>query len=101
MALCQNEGDKVLAFKRGNCLVVFNFHPENAYSDYAIECPSGEYRIVLSSDNPLYHGFGNIDTEITYQTDTYEGISRLRLYLPPRTALVLAPIPARTVSHGV
>ena len=88
--ICQNEGDKVLAFKRGNCLLVFNFHPENAYSDYAIECPAGEYRILLSSDDPLYHGFGNIDAKISYFTNDFEGKSRLQLYLPPRTAVVLS-----------
>ena len=91
--LCQNDGDKVLAFKRGNCLVVFNFHPGNAYSDYAINCPAGEYRIVLNSDDPIYHGFGNVDTAISYFTNDFEGKSRLQLYLPPRTAIVLASIP--------
>ena len=70
--------------------ILFNFHPSNAYSDYAIVCPPGEYRIVLNSDNPSYHGFGNIDSGISYFTDNYKGVSRLRLYLPPRTAVVLA-----------
>ena len=88
--ICQNEGDKVLAFRRGNCLVVFNFHPNNSYSDYAIACPSGEYRIVLNSDDPRYHGFGNIDDNVHYLTDTYKGSTRVRLYLPPRTAVVLS-----------
>ncbi len=88
--ICQNEGDKVLAFRRGNCLVVFNFHPNNSYSDYAIACPSGEYRIMLNSDDPRYHGFGNIDDNVHYLTDTYKGSTRVRLYLPPRTAVVLS-----------
>ena len=89
VALCQNEADKVLAFQRGNCLVVFNFHPEKSYSDYAIECPPGSYRIILNTDDPQYHGFGNIDAEVTYDTSTLNGKSRLLLYLPSRTAVVL------------
>ena len=90
VALCQNEGDKVLAFERNGCVIVFNFHPTNSYSDYSIYCQPGEYQIVLSSDNPTYHGFGNVDDQITYQTSMFEGKSRLMLYLPSRTALVLA-----------
>lgn len=85
---CCNEGDKVLAFERGDCLVVFNFHPVSAYSGYAVECPPGEYRIVLNSDSTNYHGFGNVKEQMVYKTSVYEGRSRLQLYLPPRVAMV-------------
>lgn len=87
--LCDNDGDKVLAFERNHCIVVFNFHPEKSFSDYSIFCNPGEYKIVLNSDDPLYHGFGNVDTSITYQTKLYKGKSRLMLYLPSRTAILL------------
>ena len=87
--LCQNDGDKVLAFERNGCIVVFNFHPSKSFSDYTIYCKPGEYQIVLSSDDPEYCGFGNIDTTMTYPTSLYQGKSRLMLYLPSRTALVL------------
>ena len=88
--LCRNEGDKVLAFRRGECVVVFNFHPTKAYTDYAIGCPAGKYGIVLSSDAPQYHGFGNVDETVSHFTMPYSGYDRLLLYLPPRTAMVLA-----------
>ena len=88
MMRCCNEGDKVLAFERGDCLVVFNFHPVSAYSGYAVECPPGEYRIVLNSDSTSYHGFGNVKEQMVYKTSVYEGKSRLQLYLPPRVAMV-------------
>ena len=87
--LCDNEGDKVLAFERNNCVIVFNFHPEKSFSDYSIYCQPGDYQIVLNSDDPIYHGFGNVDTSITYRTQLYEGNTRLLLYLPSRTALIL------------
>ena len=86
--LCDNDGDKVLAFERNNCIVVFNFHPEKSFSDYSIYCQPGDYQIILNSDDPIYHGFGNVDTTITYRTQLYEGNSRLLLYLPSRSALV-------------
>jgi len=44
---------------------------------------------VLNSDDPIYHGFGNVDTSITYRTQLYESNTRLLLYLPSRTALIL------------
>ena len=92
VALCQNEGDKVLAFERNGCVVVFNFHPTNSYSDYSIFCQPGDYQVVLSSDDPIYHGFGNVDTELTYSTSELQGKSRLMLYLPSRTAVVLVKV---------
>ena len=88
--LCENDGDKVLAFERNGCIVVFNFHPTKSFSDYTIYCKPGDYQIVLSSDDPEYCGFGNVDTTMTYRTSPYQGKSRLLLYLPSRTALVLA-----------
>ncbi len=88
--LCENDGDKVLAFERNGCIVVFNFHPTKSFSDYTIYCKPGDYQIVLSSDDPEYCGFGNVDTTMTYHTSPYHGKSRLLLYLPSRTALVLA-----------
>ncbi len=88
--LCENDGDKVLAFERNGCIVVFNFHPTKSFSDYTIYCKPGDYQIVLSSDDPEYCGFGNVDTTMTYHTSPYQGKSRLLLYLPSRTALVLA-----------
>ena len=87
--LCDNDGDKVLAFERNNCIVVFNFHPEKSFSEYSIYCKPGEYKIILNSDDPQYNGFGNVDTNIVYSTSTYQGKSRLLLYLPSRTALIL------------
>ena len=92
IALCENDGDKVLAFRRGDCVVVFNFHPEKSFTDYTIFCEPGEYQIVLNSDDPVYHGFGNIDTKMTYRTMPFEGKNRLLLYLPSRTAIVLRKI---------
>ena len=88
--LCENDGDKVLAFERNGCIVVFNFHPTKSFSDYTIYCKPGDYQIVLSSDDPEYCGFGNVDTTMIYHTSPYQGKSRLLLYLPSRTALVLA-----------
>ena len=56
--------------------------------------PAGSYTTVLSSDNPAFGGFGNVDETVTHFTvpdPLYEpaGLGRLMLYLPARTAIVL------------
>lgn len=88
--VCDNNGDQVLAYTRGNTLFVFNFHPQKSFTDYEITCPKGVYRIVLNSDDVCYGGFGNVDGQTAYHAYWREGHHRLKLYLPSRTAIVLA-----------
>jgi len=86
---CDNNGDKVLAFHRGDCLFIFNFNPAKSFQDYEIACPEGEYEILLNSDDPTYHGFGNIESSTHFFTYHREGKSRVKVYLPSRTVIVL------------
>lgn len=92
--LWEKDDDQVLAFMRGDLVFVFNFSPTESYSGYGILAPEGSYVPMLSSDNPAYGGFGNIDENVEHLTipdPLYEpaGVARLPLYLPARTALVL------------
>ena len=92
--LWEQDADQVLAYRRGDLVFVYNFNPIKAFSDYGILTPPGEYRTVLSTDNPAYGGFGNIDETVSHFTiadPLYSplGVEWLRLYLPPRTAMVL------------
>ena len=92
--LWEHDGDQVLAFRRGNLVFVFNFSPDKSYSDYGVLAPVGKYKMVLSSDNPAFGGFGNIDEKVEHLTQydaLYEPIGKewLKLYLPPRPAQVL------------
>lgn len=87
--VCDNNGDLVLAYQRGSCLLVFNFNPEKSFEDYEILCSKGTYKIVLNSDSTLYNGFGNVDESTLFTTHRRSGHESVRLYLPSRTALVL------------
>ena len=85
---------------RGDLVFVFNFSPNRSYQDYGILAPGGVYSTVLSSDNPAFGGFGNIDESIEHFTvpdPLYApfGVERLPLYLPARTAMVLRKHPER------
>lgn len=77
----KHEDDKVIAFERAGVLFVFNFHPVKSFADYriGIEDP-GEYKIVLSSDDNEFGGFGRIDKSVKILT-VPEGYSGRRNYL--------------------
>jgi 1,4-alpha-glucan branching enzyme len=87
-----HEGDKIISFERNCHLFVFNFHMERAFTDYRIgvERP-GSYKIVLSSDDSQFGGFGRVDTSLVHVSvpEGHAGRSQfIHTYLPPRTAFV-------------
>lgn len=94
--------NNVMAYKRGELLFVFNFHPENSIPNYEFNAPRpGEWRICLCSDELRYGGFGRVDTKAIHETALTEtGMSdakakeTLRIYIPNRTAVVLALVEA-------
>jgi 1,4-alpha-glucan branching enzyme len=96
----ENNGDKVLAFIRGDLLFVFNFHPGNSYTDYGIPV-QGRFRIVLDTDDPLYGGFDRIDRCRLYlsirkaERNMINAPLYLYLYLPARTGIVFRKEPSR------
>jgi 1,4-alpha-glucan branching enzyme len=92
--LWEKDDDQVLAYMRGDLVFVFNFNPSQAFEDYGILAPEGTYMGVLSTDSPEFGGYDNINlaTEhVTQFDELYAPAQRqwLKLYLPPRTAMVL------------
>ncbi len=92
--LWDKDSDQVLAFMRGDLVFVFNFSPTESYSDYGFLAPQGSYRTVLSTDNPAFGGFGNIDETVEHLTQcdplyAPDGKGWLKLYIPARSAMVL------------
>jgi 1,4-alpha-glucan branching enzyme len=98
--LWEHNDDKVLIFQRAGLIFAFNFHPVQSYSDYHFPAPAGEYGIVLNSDDTLYDGQGRVDKHLHHftlpPTHACHPPHRLSLYLPQRTALVLAPVTKKT-----
>ena len=92
--LWDSDPDQVLAFSRGDLIFVFNWSPVKSHESYGILAPEGEYEVILSSDQPCYGGFGNIDVNthhFTAHDRLYGPLGKgwLRLYLPARTCQVL------------
>jgi 1,4-alpha-glucan branching enzyme len=85
-----NTGDKVLAFGRGDTYFIFNFHPEKSFTDYPLPVPAGTYGLVLDTDEPRFGGHERlVPGQRIFSHHDADGIDRLRLYLPSRSALVL------------
>lgn len=83
---------QVLAFERGNLIFVFNFSPTHSYPNALIPVSRGEdHVLLLSTDDETFGGQGRI-APIPYPACVagHRG-NYLQLYLPARTAVVLAP----------
>ncbi len=86
------ERDKVLAFERGGLVFIFNFSPDRSYQDYPIPVSrGGDYRVLFTSDDECYDGFARIAHEPVSSLVLGVKENRLRLNLPARTCIVLAP----------
>ncbi|KAL2825563.1 1,4-alpha-glucan-branching enzyme [Aspergillus cavernicola] len=90
----KHEGDKVLVFERAGLLWIFNFHPTNSFTDYRVGVETaGTYRVVLDTDDKEFGGLGRNNKETRFFTTDMEWNGRknfLQVYIPTRTALVLA-----------
>lgn len=82
--------NKVLIFKRGNLVFLFNFHPHNAIPDYKFFVKeSGVYELLLDSDQGNFGGHHRLEIPQQFHSFAEDNVDKLRVYLPNRTALVL------------
>ena len=86
-----SQENMVLSFSRGDLLFVFNFHPTRSYTDFEIPVVEGKYKILLSTDELQFGGFGRIDEAMSYPTSvaSVDDKSTIKLYIPARSAIVL------------
>ena len=84
-----NHEKKVMLFKRGGLVFVFNFGSESMDGYELFGLPLGQYKAVLDSDREKFGGFGRVSSDYVYQTDE-DG--KFKIYLPERTAIVLEQI---------
>ena len=109
----KHEGDKLIAFERGELVWILNFHPSQSFVDYriAVEKPGRynimfrphtdilppslspvSYRIVLDSDSQEFDGHSRVDTGSEYIATATPWDGReysITVYIPCRTGLVL------------
>lgn len=91
------EDYRLLVYRRGPLVFVFNFHATESYTDLRIPVPDPvDYRLVLDTDESRFGGFGRVAADVTYYKQDiplYTRDQSIQIYIPARTAQVLAPGP--------
>ena len=93
----QNDDDKVIVYERGELVYVYNFHANNSYSDYLIGTHwRSDHFILFETDDNEYGGHQRLnDGHGKWLKVMEQGWSNrrhsLKLYIPARCAIVLAP----------
>lgn len=80
-----DEDKKVLVFRRGNHIFVFNFNPSESFPGYTFRAPEGDWEMVMDSDEKRYDGFNRLITGDCHHSD-----ENLTIYIPSRCALVFS-----------
>lgn len=84
-----HEKDQVMAYGRGDLLIVVNLSPTKSYSDYLIGVPPGKYETLINTDALAYGGFGSADDSLPHFSQEMPEGTRLSLYLPTRSGVIL------------
>jgi 1,4-alpha-glucan branching enzyme len=91
-----HEENKLLVYRRGPLVFAFNFHPTNSYSALRIPVPDPRnYKIILNTDDREFAGQSLVQPNTTYPRQDVPMENRrqsVQVYLPSRTAQVLAPV---------
>ena len=94
--LALHEDTQQLVYRRGALVFAFNFHPTESHPGLRIPIPDdASYQVILDTDTARFGGFGRVAEGTVYpgQPIPMYGRSRsLQIYLPSRSAQVLAPV---------
>ena len=85
-----NVSDQVIAIRRGVVFFIFNFNPLLSFSDYPIDLPAGEYKLLFNSDEERFGGMERIMAGQMFRTEEFDGRVCIRTYLPSRTCMVIS-----------
>jgi len=89
----KHNSDKIIVYEKGNLLFVFNFHHSNSYENYDVYLKKAtKIKVVLSTDDFDFGGHGRVH-HLEYDTTKVDDFcSKVKLYLPNRTAIVFEVI---------
>ena len=95
-SLWTHQGDKVLMYSRGGGVFAFNFDPVRSYQGYFLPVSEpGSYRVLLTSDDGVYGGFGRVAHKTYTAKKQADGRLGFQIYLPARTAIVFQKVQSR------
>ncbi len=83
-----DEDSKTIVYERGRLVFVFNWG-NRSIPDYKIPVrETGDYGIVMTSDDKAFGGFGNIDTYTRFPSEKKGDSITMKIYNVSRTATV-------------
>ena len=83
-----DEDNKTVVYERGNLIFVFNWGPKSI-PDYKIPVrQTGDYRIILTTDDNAFGGFGNIDASVKFPSEKKGDAITMKVYNVSRVATV-------------
>jgi 1,4-alpha-glucan branching enzyme len=94
--LALHEDTRQVVFRHGPLVFAFNFHVTESYAGLRIPVPDrADYRVVLDTDAAEFGGQGLLAAPLVYpwqDVPMYGRDQSLQIYLPARSAQVLAPV---------
>ena len=94
--LVHHEDSRQIVYRRGPLVFAFNFHATESYAHLRTPVPDPhDYQVILSTDDRRFAGSGRVETGAHYPIQTvphYGRAQSVEIYLPSRSAQVLAPI---------
>jgi 1,4-alpha-glucan branching enzyme len=97
-----DEARRELAFDRAGLVFAFNLHPDQSRTDWRIGVPAAcDYAAVLTTDEPRFGGHGRAvpgtPSHFPWSPGEYDRQRQsVSVYLPARSAVVLAPTGPRS-----
>ncbi len=83
-----DEDNKTIVFERNNLIFVFNWG-QKSLPDYRINVKqTGDYKIILTTDEKRFGGFENIDRNAIFPSEKNNDEVTMRIYNVARTATV-------------
>jgi len=89
--------DKMLiAYRKNDCIFIFNFHPTNSYAELQLPIHEGaSFQVILDTDEGRFGGHMRIAHDTVYSTGSladFPDFSGIVIYSPNRTGMVLRKI---------
>ncbi|NNU77210.1 alpha-amylase family glycosyl hydrolase [Clostridium estertheticum] len=94
--LWTDEKLKLIAFRKGGLVFLFNFNPSHSFPKYELPTSeNGDYKVVFNSDEDMFGGQSRISTDYIYHTEALKqkiGNMGVIINMPSRTVLVLKKV---------
>ncbi len=89
VSLWYDQQNKIIIYSKGSKVFAFNFNPTESFEGYFVPTGiSGKWKVELTTDEPRFGGYGNVDMKYKYTTEQNGGKEGFYCYLPARTATV-------------